>query len=218
MTDSVESRSALYLRLLYSPRYADCARRSLEDDSHRLPQQTAELLRTLDFERLGIEQRARARNLAHQLGMSCKSLFALLSDDVRISLVRRFCDTEEFWTGRGRSLAENFCLVAFREFSERRERFLADVARLDGVLSGLVEAPGRPSPWPEVVGVAHERLELSDGGIGERFRSAFRLLDAAGRLPGPEHTEVVEGATPGSYLITVGIEPDRSVTVECEPC
>lgn len=203
MNDSEATQTQLYIRLLFS---AECARQTAEAlRTGALPPRVAGWVRELDFSRLELERAARLRNLSFYLTRALDSLRALLEPSDWDVLVSSYCDSEQFWQHSGRNLAENFCLYAHDVLQARGQGFLASVARLDGVTSGL--HAGGASPWPGV----HR------GGASETLVSAWPLLDAEGSLPGPQNIARLARRGAQSFEVTVTLLADGKVKTECAP-
>ena len=177
--DSPLARTALYLRLLYSPRQAEAFRRELEEAPDGMPPATAALLRTVDFTRLAIEQSARARNLLFRLKELSPSLFRIFANDSDLAMVSSFCDSDDFWEPKGRTLLESFCLFAAGRLSGAGGETDAALARLWGVMSGLQAAPASASPWSNA-SLRHN--PAPDVHVEERFVSRWPLLTTEGTV------------------------------------
>lgn len=208
--DTAQSRTQVYLRLLYSPSAGAQARVALTSFGSLLPPRTVAFLETVDFDRLQVEQAARARNLAHQLGQSCPSFHSVMPRADYQELVRRFADSPSFWIYRGRTLAENFALFAHRELASEGNGFLADLVRLEGLVAGLSNSPEKPSPWPQ--GSDSSPFLQVEGSIPtEWFDSRWAMLDSRGNLPSPEN--LAEVSAPAPHRIVIALQQDRGVTV-----
>ena len=208
--DSAEARTDLYLRMLYSPRYALAAQALAQSGDAGMPAATRAFLTTVSFERLRIEQAARTRNLAVALAAGCPTWSSFFDARERFRWISAFADSDAFWRARGRSLPECFALFLFERHSRAGDVLPADVARLDGVIAGLAAAPAAESPWQAV---AQHESRVIDGKHGERLRSEWPLV----RVGALADAATLRRATPASshFVITVTVEPDRSLTVEC---
>jgi hypothetical protein len=211
---SPASRTALYLRLLYSPNSARAVQ-ALLGGAEGCEPQTLAFLRTIDFERLDLEQKARLRNLMHHLGEALPCSWALLGADLRRDLAERFVDTPSFWSFPGRSLPESFALVAWQLLQERQLSFLADTVRLEGVLSGIVTKPGAASPWLDLAGAGHECDELPDGGRVEWFPSRWQLLTDDSQLPTPASAAELAARAPAPHRISLTLDRDGDLEIAC---
>jgi hypothetical protein len=211
-SDSPATRTALYLRLLYSPGAARAVQ-SLGSDAEWCSPQTVAFVKSVDFERLALEQSARQRNLAHRLGEALPCSWSLLDSDLLRDLVARFVDAPAFWRFPGRSLSECFALVAWPILRERHLSFFADIVRLEGVLSGLIAQPAAAAPWQSLAGADHERIE-ADGVWSERFPSQWQLLDDDCRLPTPAKAAELMARSPGPHRISLTLEPD-GIEIAC---
>jgi hypothetical protein len=201
LNDSAATQTQLYIRLLFS---AECARQTAKAlQTGALPPRVAGWVRALDFGRLDLERAARLRNLSFYLTRAVDTLRALLAPSDWDALVSSYCDSDQFWQQRGRNLAENFCLYAHDVLHARGQGFLASVARLDGVTSGL--HAGGTSPWPGV----HQ------GGPSETLVSAWPLLDDQGSLPGPQNIARLERRGDKPFEVTVTLLADGRVKTEC---
>jgi hypothetical protein len=213
-SDSPADRTALYLRMLYSRGCASAVRELSAGDRASSDPRVLAFVRTVDFERLGLEQGARLRNLARGLGESFPCSWPVIELELRRELVARFVEDPSFWHFPGRSLAEGFALVAWRLLHERQRGFLADLLRLEGVLSGILAAPDVPaSPWLTLPGVAHEQIATATG-YAERYLSQWQLLDDAGELPGAERVAELMQRPPRPHRITLTLEPD-GIEISC---
>ena len=209
--DTPAARSLLYLRLLYSPSQADALRWIVERQPHLLPEATADLLGTIDFERLAIEQMARVRNLRFELKSLAPEMFRWLGDGPDVEAVRAFCDAKDFWHPRGRTLLETFCLFvsARLPLSVAPEQCLI---RLWGIVSGLPVGLTSPTPW------ANSVLELEPKAgivVEESFRSPWPLVTPHGEI---SDLHLIRATPPGDreYRIGVALGPG-GVTVSCGP-
>jgi hypothetical protein len=157
------TKHRLYLRALYSRRFSDALRVASEKNPKLA------FAARLDPERLEEEQAARIRNLAFILKQSCPVLVAEFSETRQhdwIELVDRFVQSDEMWSGIGRTLAESFCLFVVNDETVDSER--ASRARLAGVISGL--SYSNESPW------SNHEVTVGPDGVVERFQTAFAPL------------------------------------------
>jgi hypothetical protein len=213
-SDSPASRTALYLRLLYSPNSARAVQ-ELRGGAGWCNPQTLAFLKSIDFERLGLEQGARLRNLAHHLGEAYPCSWSLLDADLRRDLVEQFVEAPAFWRFPGRSLPESFALVAWPILRERQRSFLADVVRLEGVLSGFATRPTAAAPWLDLAGAGHECIAAADGGPTERFPSQWQLLDDDSQLPTPATAAELMTRAPAPHRIAFTLDPDGGIEITC---
>lgn len=199
------ARTRVYLRLLYSARFGARVRRALER-RRSFTTEDLQFVRSVDFQHLAAEQKARVRNLSFSLRKSCPFLAQLLSESEFRELVAAYADSQLFWQAWGRSLAENFCLFAYRKLLSAGCNREAEVARLDGVSSGVAaSASGAASPWAMRFGLPHEC-----GAGFESYRSSGRLLSEAGALkPTTGEQE--------PHLVRISLEGNQLRT-EIEPC
>src|SRR5262245_42542200 len=109
-SDSPASRTELHLRLLYSRTCTQLVRAFADGGEVPCHARTLAFIRSIDFERLGLEQAARLRNLAHHLGQSFPCSWPVLGPELRHDLVEHFIEDPSFWGFRGRSLAEGFAV------------------------------------------------------------------------------------------------------------
>jgi hypothetical protein len=211
---SPASRTALYLRLLYSP---SCARavQALPGGGEWCDPQALAFVKSIDFVRLGLERNARLRNLAHHLGEAFPCSWLLLDADLRRDLVERFVETPSFWRFPGRSLPESFALAAWQILRERQLSFLADIVRLEGVLSGFATAPAKAAPWQDLAGADHRCIAVADGGPAERFPSQWQLLDDDSQLPTPTSAAELMARAPAPHHISLTLDPDGSIEIAC---
>jgi len=213
-SDAPASRTALYLRLLYSP---SCARavHALLGGTESCAPQTLAFLKSIDFERLGLEQKARLRNLMYHLGEAFPCSWRLMDVDLRRDLVERFVETPSFWRFPGRSLPESFALVAWQILRERQRSFLADVVRLEGVLSGFATAPSKAAPWQNLAGADHECVATTAGETAERFPSQWQLLDDDSQLPTPSSAAELMARAPAPHRISLTLDHDGDIEIAC---
>jgi hypothetical protein len=203
LNDSAATQTQLYIRLLFS---AECARQTAAAlHTGALPPMIAEWVRSLDFSRLELERAARLRNLSFYLTRSVDTLRALLEPVEWQSLVAGYCDSEQFWRSQGRSLAENFCLYAHDVLAARGRGFLASVARLNGMTSGL--HAGGPSPWPS----------QQASSTSETMISPWPLIDDEGALPAPQNVAQLQRCDDEPFEVTVTILSDGRVKTDCAP-
>lgn len=213
-SDSPASRTALYLRLLYSRSCAHLVRTLSAAGGTSYPPRTLAFLHTIDFERLVLEQDARLRNLAHHLSKSFPCSWPVLEPELRRELVERFVDDSACWRFRGRSLAESFSMIAWKVLREGRRSYLADLMRLEGVLSGILAGPPETAPWQELPEAGHEYLVGVAGGPTERFPSEWQLLDDNGELPTPAVISELMARPPTPHWLSLTLEPD-GVEISC---
>jgi hypothetical protein len=211
---SPANRTALYLRLLYSPSCAQLARSLRASGDSACHAQTLAFLQSVDFDRLALEQRARLRNLAHHLSESFAYSWPVLEPALRRELVERFVDEPAFWRFTGRSLAESFAVVAWQVLRARRCAFLADLVRLEGVLSGLLAGSTAPAPWQALPDADHEHVPDAAAGPTERFPSQWQLLDDNGELPTPARAGELMARVPSHHRLSLTLEPD-GVEISC---
>ncbi len=145
--DSLQARTQLYLRLLYS----DAAERELNRAVIEvLPAPTQALLKSLDRGRISREREARIRNLAGFIRRGSPALAKFLGEELFLKCIDAFANSFYFWEGKGRTLVEAFCLFCFdKKIINRQEG--RDLAQLTGVASGLLANVNRSSPWSDHV-------------------------------------------------------------------
>lgn len=180
--DTPQARTEIYQRLLYGSNWSDFIRSVHESGRVGLPPATARLLATVDYGRLGVEQRARARNLNSHLARSCSSLYLALAPEVRQEIQVSFVNSTDFWLPKARTLVENFCLFAYERLSPSSHGFARDVARLCGVMSGLSFSHDARSPWLDVAADA-AALPIDGGAATESFITEWELIDENGAPP-----------------------------------
>lgn len=177
-TDTSDARLQIYQRLLYSSSASEQILKLAQELPEAFAPRTLALLRTIDVYHLSVERNSRVRNLSRHLERAAPRLTSFLGLSVHRNWVDQFASAPEFWSCRGRSLAENFCLfVAMR----LNDQFLRAVAHLDGVMSGIRCAPQASSPWTGRV--PHPLVPGS--AATEMIESPVRLLTAQGALPTP---------------------------------
>jgi hypothetical protein len=205
-TDTARARSLLYLRLLYSSHYTEFIRTLMREERLRIPPTTLAVLETVDFDLLTIEQSARKRNVLRHILRAAPSLEVALSGKQLSDLAESFVNSTAFWSARGRSLIENFCLFAF-DLLELNS-FKRDVMRLCGVVAGISVDHEAASPWPLDSDV--DSTPLIDGALAtETFLSNWRLLDESGALPAVDN--IKEVSQPGAHRIIVASMPGPKV-------
>ncbi|WP_152592934.1 hypothetical protein [Nostoc sphaeroides] len=209
--DSVESRIELYTRLLYSSQCAAFVQDALLSGSTKISKANAAFLCTVRFDLLEVEQQARCRNLNRQLSRSCPSLFSVLPKEKLFNFVEEFCNSPDFWVLWGRTLAENFCLHVHYWLSAQELGFFAQLARLEGIISGLSSFPDKPSPWPLATSTVPDEVMFRNAKAVEVFTSEWRLIDMDGRLPHPDNLSQL--LIPSTHKIIIAILPDCSITV-----
>jgi len=211
--DTPQARTAIYQRLLYGSNWSTFVRSVHEGGRVGLPAATAKLLATVDYERLGAEQRARARNLNSHLARSCASLYLALAPDVRKEIQSSYVNSPDFWVARGRTLAENFCLFTYERLSPSEHGFARDVARLCGVMSGLSFTHEARSPWFDL-DPATAALPLSGALATESFITDWELIGEDGSAPSesnlsrvsrPKRQRVIVVKRPAGQIILMSL-------------
>ena len=173
--DDHAAHSTLFLRLLYSPAAAATAF-ALAATDDALPRATLALLRDLDPRLLGLEQRARRRQLRWHLARELPLLPRLVPDAEIDAALASFLDAPAFWEGAGRTIGESFCLhLVSRPTLSEPTRLLV---RLAAVLSALANRPTLPSPWP----ARGPALALPEARATETLLSGWRLVEAWRRV------------------------------------
>jgi len=196
-TDTTEARILLYQRLLYSKRWSQSAQFALHQSN--IPESTYLLLKSINFERLTIEQEARRKNLANHLKRVCPSLEVIPLELLRISL-QHFVDSNDFWIPRGRTLAENFCLFVYHDFSFSTHDFEREVVKLSGIVSSFSADCDKPSPWKD----QHEEdvtPHVDGASVVESFTSKFCMIDENGNLP--DSVNINQVSRQGLYQIII---------------
>jgi hypothetical protein len=190
-SDSHSARTEIYQRLLYGDRWSAFVASVLKENPSAVPRATTSFLETINYERLGVEQRARTRNLRSVLSRNCPSLVGLIGPDAHLELTKGFVNWTEFWTPKGRTLTENFCLYAHASLLARGDRFASEVAHLCGVISGLKFAPSSPSPWTAVKSTQTLVFPVEGAIAAESFVTIWQLIDQAGNVPSAENLAYV---------------------------
>jgi len=185
-------------------------------DSHsfstKIPTATLELLAGLDHERLNVERNARLGALNRALAASLPALYDLLTiDDAKVRL-RRFANTDDFWSGTGRTIGEAFAI--FLAASADLPIVVREMAQLAGVMSGLVAAPMANSPWPNVRHV--NRHDDSMSIHAEQFETRHALVDPDGQFLTASEMEMHKLPT-GRYRLLVAAVDRESCAVSCTP-
>lgn len=118
-------------------------------------------------ERLEVERAARVRNLRTVLHDDMRLLRRVIDKSELLPYVQAYAKSEWFWTHRGRTLIEDFCLF-FVECSAASAVFKL-LARIEGVCSGLSASTADASPWTT-------HLKVCDGEeTRESFAAPFAL-------------------------------------------
>lgn len=199
----------LYTRMLYSEVEANSLRDLAEKHPEKLSDAAIELISSIDFDFLRVEQGARARNLGRQLRCSCPCLTRSFSDSFYESLVFRFCNSPEFWTSAGRSLAENFCLFVYNILRADKHYFWSELAKLEGIISGLSKRPTASSPWQGSIREVPRRISLSSEGAVEVFRTPFKLISPDGVIPANANANAFEEFSPLTTYVCVVSMSDK---------
>lgn len=190
-SDSHSARTQIYQRLLYGDRWSTFVASVLQENPAAVPRATLGFLETVDYERLGVEQRARTRNLRSVLARNCSSLVSLIGPDAHLELTKGFVNWPEFWVPKGRTLTENFCLYAHGCLLASGDRFASEVAHLCGVISGLRFAPSAPSPWTAVRSTQTLLFPIAGAKAAESFVTTWQLIDQEGNVPSAENLAYV---------------------------
>lgn len=185
--DDPATRTKLYLRILYGRNYLDRAR-ALADASAHLPVLTRRLIASIDFGAMELEQLARIRNLARHLARAVPSVHCVLGHVLFDALVADFTNSEAFWSQRGRSLGENFCLFAHVTPGFDLTGFHRDTLKGSGIAVGLAADPEVACPWAPVEAI---RLRSQADELTETFLSDFTLVDGTGRFADPANLDLV---------------------------
>jgi hypothetical protein len=193
-----------YLRLLYSPSFAHNYFEN-NHESKNLP-----LLANINKDRLIIEQGARAKNFHNYMLMTLPILKTVLSEDLLTTLTTTYCDADDFWEFNGRSLTENFCLYAYKFLKYKDMHFQAEIARLQGVISGLpnTKASGT-SVWGGQVSIVNHLFT-------ETYQTTAVLIDNSGALPGAENKTTLNNLSTENNKpsqISVVIDDDNNIKV-----
>jgi hypothetical protein len=212
MTDALQvgssapAQTKVYLRLLYSARFGQRIRGAVQ---RRRPFTSGSFgfLQSVNFEQLAAEQKARIRNLSFSLRAACELLAKVLPEPQFRELVAAYAESQLFWRGLGRSLGENFCVFAYSKFRGENALFLAETARLDGVISGVAAAAAQASPWRSHLALPHTQSPSS-----ETYSSSHCVITQHGAVRSAADPE-----TQGSYRVTVNVE-GASVRTEILPC
>jgi hypothetical protein len=167
--DNAVARIDFYQRLLYSQSFEHRVRAV----QALLPEQTRKILQQLP-EGLGIERKARHRNLIFTLKRAASFSLLLLTDQDAEILVGEWCDSDVFWENNARNLAESFCLFAWLKL-RLSSPLTAELIRLQGVMSGIANAHA-DTPWRE------HRLYRQEHTREESWLSAVRLIDEDGSV------------------------------------
>lgn len=207
-SDEPQARVLLYQRLLYSRRTAEEVQSLWRGGGGNISAPVEALLRTVDFARLTIEQRARLKNLSNHLSRTCAGLQAVLPVAEMEEVLARFVDSADFWLPRGRTLAENFCLFVYGQLSPVTHSLARDVARLDGIISGLSSDPDAPSPWAEH-GAGEVAPTLPGSLKTESFIAEWHIIDADGNPPTADNLQHV--TQPGPCRILVARFPNNQI-------
>ncbi len=164
-----------HLKMLYSAKSAS----GLEHQAASHP--LSALRSTVDFLRLGVEQKGRVRGLWRHCLRQAPEFFKRLGDEQALALMTRFADAPAFWEAKGRSLLENFCYFVAPLLAPT-EPGVAEWARLVGIASGLPSKPTHASPWANPAPVSAEIAALPRFLVAEAFSASHALLDETGAV------------------------------------
>ena len=233
--DDLESRSAVFLRLLYSRSFSASVCTTMETDPWMISEQMLVLLSTIDFGALRIERAARVTNLTRYLRRGSGALWECVGNALADRLVSAYSDSENFWTPRGRTLVENFSLFAAdivnADSPLHRDLFelFGRVSALSAPSSGLAEAPAcpctagsaevagpwaspAPPPWPDD---GLSPVEVAASVRVETFIAGSRLLDEQNRLPHRRTGAAING--PGRHRLVLAAFPGGRVSATSLP-
>ena len=198
-------QAQLYLRMLHSASFAEQLRAEFTSTAHTLPDGLRALIATVDFERLRAEHDHRIGDFCTYLAKACPLHKALVEEAMFCELAGAYCDSPDFVSFRGRTLAENYALWGYRWLVNRGEGFLAEVLRIEGVASGLGHTLEAQTPWAE-----HRRLKRT---LAEVFISKFDVFDAD--LEAADLSVVVERSrrSPSPTLVCITRHPDGRIFV-----
>lgn len=144
-----------YLRLLYSPSF-----------SKKNLHQNINILKEINSDYLAAEQYARSLNFLNHMKLTCFPIINLIDENEFALIVNSYCDSDDFWIFRGRTLTENFCLFGYK-LIKPMSLVKAEIFKIMGVISGVMSSKINTSPWPE-----HE-LYSDFQNISERFFSSI---------------------------------------------
>ena len=190
-----DRRERLYVSLCHSPKLLETAQRMCREGG--LDERTRSFVESLDASRIRAEHQHRHNGLVNWMGLGCRRLKTVLGDE-HASLVQAYTDDEAFVTARGRSLPENYCLWAYEVLRARGDEFAAQVAKLDGVASGIKLDPNAPSPWPGHR--RHASLPL------EAFVSSWAVMDEQGEPVGEGNVDALRRLSPTKVFLLVGFD------------
>lgn len=199
-TSTPAQRERLFISLCHSPKLLDTALRLRREGA--LDEQTERFVAGLDEGRIRAEHRHRHSSMVNWMGLGCRRLRTVLGDEAHDELVGAYTDDEAFYTPRGRSLPENYCLWVYDVLRDRGDEFAAQVAKLDGVASGIKLQPQAPSPWPGHR--RHTSLPL------EAFVSPHAVLDERGAPVSESNLEALRQAPPTKVFLLVGFDDARN--------
>ncbi|MCH9687307.1 MAG: hypothetical protein K0V04_38085 [Deltaproteobacteria bacterium] len=205
-----------FLRLLYSPTLASGLRLAAEHGGDGLDPDTRSILDTLDFERLAFFQRSRVSQLHVHFRRQFGALVATAPAPMLESIIAGFADSPRFWEPRGRSLGENFALFAYERFTAQERPDLADLVRLQGIVSGMSARPTADSPWPDRRPPPAVALGLHAIAL-DCFHTRSRLLDERGAVLSGDQFLQDNAAVDGMSEVFVAYFSDRSAVVGSVP-
>lgn len=233
--NDLESRSAVFLRLLYSRSFSASVRTIMETEPWVISEQMLGLLNTIDFDALTVERAARVANLTRYLRRGSGALWECVGDTLADRLVSAYSDSESFWMPKGRTLVENFSLFAAdivnADSPLHRDLFelFGRVSALSAPSSGLAETPAcpctagsvevagpwatpAPPPWPDD---GLSPVEVAASVRVETFIAGSRLLDEQNRLP---HRRSVATSNPsGRHRLVLAAFPGGRVSATSLP-
>jgi hypothetical protein len=233
-TDYPESRTAVFLRLLYSRSFSASVCTTMETEPWVISEQMLGLLNTIDFGALAVERAARVTNLTRYLRRGSGALWECIGNALADRLVSAYSESENFWTPKGRTLVENFSLFAADIVNAdsllHRDLFelFGRVSALSAPSSGLAEAPACPCtagsaevagpwaspaspPWPDD---GLSPVEVAGSVLVETFIAGSRLLDEQNRLP---HCSVATIDASGRHRLVLAAFPGGRVSATSLP-
>ncbi len=209
-TNKFSNLTNLYLQLLYSQKAAELAKEKLNAQS--ASPLVLKLLKTINFDRLSIEREARIGNLTTQLARICRIFFSICPRPRARVYVAQFCQSNLFWEFKGRSLEENFAVFLFDHLKSEGEFGLAEVIKLDGIISAVQIATDLESPWKDSTSIPSQTVNEMVIPC-EEYETPFPLVDSRNILINADNLQELMKYPVGPYSASVRLVPENQVVV-----
>lgn len=177
-----------YLKLIYSPSFSNVYKKN------------GGPLSQINFNELEIEQQARHRNLFVFLKMSKAPFFDVINEEELREMLVKYCDHDLFWTFKGRTILENFCIFLHSQSRYQSQKRTLDIIKISGIISGIFENArenSTKSPWKnnKVEIVRNSSTDFTQ----ESFVSYFKLNNIFNPLTNLNNEEEIKSNK--KYLI-----------------